>query len=121
MKTIAALTMLFLPATFIATVFGMSFFEYSDRRLSVSGQWWVYVAITVPTTLLIFIIWWVWTPGTERFMSFRAWLRRRRLVMSPKRILRTIYRRLGSLFHRRSKSNASVSSEVYTIHSLEEV
>ena len=117
MKTIAALTMLFLPATFIATVFGMSFFDYSAHGLSVSGQWWVYVAIAVPTTLLIFIIWWAWTPGTERV----SWLRRRRFVLSAKRLPRTIYRKVGSLFHRRSKSNVSVSLDVHTDYSLEEV
>ena len=121
MKTIAALTMLFLPATFIATVFGMSFFEYSAHGLSVSGQWWVYVAITVPTTLLIFIIWWAWSPGTEQFMRLRGWLRPRRFMVSVKRLSRSIYRKIGSIFHRHSKSNASVSSEVQTVYSLEEV
>lgn len=51
MKAIAALTMLFLPGTNIATIFGMSFFTFSDTGLTVYGQWWIYVAVTIPTTI----------------------------------------------------------------------
>jgi len=60
MKTIAALTMLFLPGTYIATMFGMSFFTFSDAGLTVSGHWWIYVAVTVPTTITLSVIWWAW-------------------------------------------------------------
>ena len=60
MKTIASLTMLFLPGTYISTIFGMSFFTFSDTGLTVTGQWWIYVAVTVPTTITLFVIWWAW-------------------------------------------------------------
>jgi hypothetical protein len=60
MKTIAALNMLFLPGTYIATIFGMPFFTFSDTGLTVYGQWWIYVAVTVPTTITLFVIWWAW-------------------------------------------------------------
>ena len=61
MKTIAALTMVFLPGTYIAAIFGMNFFNYSAGNIHVSARWWLYVAITVPMTVLTIGIWWAWT------------------------------------------------------------
>ncbi|RMY75983.1 hypothetical protein D0862_13832 [Hortaea werneckii] len=52
MKVIAALTMVFLPGTFLSSVFGMSVME--EKR------WWLYVALTLPLTVFIIAIWWVW-------------------------------------------------------------
>ena len=118
MKTIAALTMLFLPATFLATIFGMSFFEFSADGLSVSRQWWVFVVVAVPTTLILFVLWWAWTPGSEQSRALGPWLRRHRLTVSLKKLPRVLYRKLGSLFHGRLKSSSLDASETY---SLEEV
>jgi Mg2+ and Co2+ transporter CorA len=53
MKTIAALTMVFLPGTFMSSVFGLKFVG--------DAQWWLYVAITLPLTVVVVIIWWFWT------------------------------------------------------------
>ena len=61
MKTIAALTMVFLPGTYIAAIFGMNFFDYSAGSIHVSGRWWLYVAITIPMTILTIGTWWAWT------------------------------------------------------------
>ena len=61
MKTIAALTMVFLPGTYIAAIFGMNMFNYSAESIHVSARWWLYVAITVPMTILTIGIWWAWT------------------------------------------------------------
>lgn len=52
MKTIAVLTMLFLPGTFVATVFQSPFMRYT--------QWWQYVAVTLPLTIIIMVIWFSW-------------------------------------------------------------
>lgn len=52
MKTIAAITMIFLPGTFVSSVFGLPFFHDSD--------WWLYIVITLPLTVLVIVIWWVW-------------------------------------------------------------
>ncbi|KAL8705422.1 MAG: hypothetical protein Q9201_001446 [Fulgogasparrea decipioides] len=55
MKTIAALTMVFLPATFVATLFGMVFFNTdpgSGSGFRVNAWWWVYLAATIPLTML---------------------------------------------------------------------
>ena len=61
MKTIAALTMVFLPGTYIAAIFGMNLFNYSAGSIHVSSRWWLYVAITIPMTILTIGIWWSWT------------------------------------------------------------
>jgi hypothetical protein len=59
MKTIAAVTMFFLPGTFTASVFAMPFFK-ADGRFSVSKWFGLYVAVTVPLTVLVVVIWLVW-------------------------------------------------------------
>ncbi|KAG9201515.1 hypothetical protein G6514_005713 [Epicoccum nigrum] len=51
-KIIAALTMVFLPGTFLSSVFGMASL---DR-----ASWWLYLAITIPMTLVVLTVWWVW-------------------------------------------------------------
>lgn len=118
MKTIAALTMLFLPATFLATMFDMPFFKFSNDSLSVSRQLWVYVVVAVVTTLTLFVLWWAWTPGSEYCRRLKPWLRCHLLALSFKKLLRAAYRRLGSLFRGRPKKNTLPASEA---HSLGEV
>ncbi|KAF7506031.1 hypothetical protein GJ744_012278 [Endocarpon pusillum] len=70
MKTIALLTSVFLPGTFVAAIFGMNLFEFSsqERTLVVSKSFWLYWAITVPLTLfvmVILIIWFHWSQKME--------------------------------------------------------
>jgi len=68
MKAITLLTMAFLPATFVATVFSMGFFEFSSDAdgsgagvgLVVSPKLWVYFAITVPLTMFVLGICAIW-------------------------------------------------------------
>ncbi|KAI4185217.1 MAG: hypothetical protein LQ346_005946 [Caloplaca aetnensis] len=63
MKTIAALTMVFLPATFVATLFGMVFFTAesdSPSGFRVNSLWWIYVAVTIPLTMLTVGAWLGW-------------------------------------------------------------
>lgn len=68
---------IFLPATYLASIFSMSFFDFkpngdndntaspsvggpNDSRSSfVSPLLWIYFAITVPLTLLL-VVWWRW-------------------------------------------------------------
>lgn len=118
MKTIAALTMLFLPATFIATVFGMSFFDYSDHGILVSGHWWLYVVITVPTTLLIFIIWLAWNPEAEPLEAAKGWSRRSRPSVSFRKLPRTAYKRLGLVLRRRVRGKPGVNLEAHSLHEV---
>ena len=55
MKTIAVLTMAFLPATFVSTLFSANLFT-----LDADAAWRVYVAVVIPLTLLTLGIWGCW-------------------------------------------------------------
>ncbi|KAL8877625.1 MAG: hypothetical protein Q9198_004390 [Flavoplaca austrocitrina] len=69
MRTISALTMIFLPGTFVGTIFGMAFFNYNENgtnTIRVSPVWWLYVVITVPLTGLILGLWVVWLRWSMR-------------------------------------------------------
>ncbi|KAL2879667.1 hypothetical protein SGCOL_004996 [Colletotrichum sp. CLE4] len=54
MKTISLLGAVFLPGTFLASVFSMTFFDFAkDADPVISKELWVYFAITVPLTIFI--------------------------------------------------------------------
>ncbi|KAF2263761.1 hypothetical protein CC78DRAFT_266653 [Lojkania enalia] len=60
MITIAAVTMFFLPGTFVSAILSTTFFDYSDNGLHVSNKWWILLAATLPLTILVFGIWLSW-------------------------------------------------------------
>lgn len=60
MKTIAALTMLFLPGTFVSAVLGMNFFNGEGNTFKVNHLWWVYLVATIPLTLIVLGAWYWW-------------------------------------------------------------
>ncbi|KAJ5318746.1 hypothetical protein N7476_005166 [Penicillium atrosanguineum] len=61
-KTLAFVTLTFLPPTFICALFSMSFFHYdSGSGWAVSSQIWIYWAIAVPTTIATALVWNHWT------------------------------------------------------------
>ncbi|KAI0593983.1 hypothetical protein F4775DRAFT_575663 [Biscogniauxia sp. FL1348] len=59
MRSIAVLTMIFLPATFVATVFSMTFFEWNpvQGQTVMSPYIWIYITGTVMLTSLTLAIW----------------------------------------------------------------
>ncbi|KAH8194203.1 hypothetical protein TruAng_011634 [Truncatella angustata] len=60
MKTLAILGSIFLPGTFISSMFSMPFFNFdSDMNGPVSNSLWIYFVILVPLTVLVVGIWWV--------------------------------------------------------------
>ena len=76
MITIAAVTMFFLPGTFVCAVLSTTFFEHGRDALEVSTKWWILPAVTIPLTTLVFVIWLGW-----QFIRFgekggREWLQR---------------------------------------------
>jgi Mg2+ and Co2+ transporter CorA len=71
MKTIAALTMLFLPGTFLASVFSMPMLEGAKLSL--------YVAIVVPLTVTVVGCWWLWISGPQ---LVGRWTQKRRISKS---------------------------------------
>ncbi|KAK8243412.1 hypothetical protein HDK90DRAFT_409253 [Phyllosticta capitalensis] len=66
MSTISIVTMIFLPGTFVATIFGTNFVVGPDRpsssntKIFFSSQWWILPAVTVPLTLMTLYCWWAW-------------------------------------------------------------
>jgi Mg2+ and Co2+ transporter CorA len=53
MKSIAFVTLTFLPPTFVSAIFSMSFFDYSaESGWAISHKFWLYWIFAVPTTLL---------------------------------------------------------------------
>ncbi|GFF31040.1 hypothetical protein IFM58399_02756 [Aspergillus lentulus] len=101
MNAIAALTMVFLPGTFIATILSAGSLNGGgdNTRFESASVWWLWAAITVPLTLVVMSSWWLYkkrndnvrpapmakededrTPlpkrGTFRSLSFSSWSRR---------------------------------------------
>ena len=65
MITIATMTMLFLPGTFVSAILSMAFFNNGtdtsgQPTLTVLPQWWIFPVITIPLTLLVFALWRIW-------------------------------------------------------------
>jgi Mg2+ and Co2+ transporter CorA len=70
MKSISIVTMLFLPATFVATFFSMSVFDWQASTGDfVSDRIWIYFAITIPLTALVFAIWRFWHTLKKRTVT----------------------------------------------------
>jgi hypothetical protein len=68
MTSIALLTMMFLPGTFIASVLSAGIFESTPNMASfeVTGLWWLWVVTTVPVTLITIVCWYWWKQRKER-------------------------------------------------------
>jgi len=62
MRTIAILTMIFLPGSYVSALFSMSFFKLTgdDNNISVSSDGWIYIVVTVPLTFLVLVLSLVW-------------------------------------------------------------
>lgn len=65
MITIAAVTMFFLPGTFISAIFSMTFFNFQidnsgHEQFQVSKRWWYFLVATIPLTALVFAVWIIW-------------------------------------------------------------
>jgi hypothetical protein len=56
MKTIAIMTMAFLPGTFFAALFAVPSLEW-DAEPVIKDKFWIYWAFSLPFTALIFTIW----------------------------------------------------------------
>ncbi|ETS79640.1 hypothetical protein PFICI_09493 [Pestalotiopsis fici W106-1] len=58
MKTIAIMTMAFLPATFLAALFAIPSLDWQSDDVIQSNHW-VYWAFTIPATILVFFLWYL--------------------------------------------------------------
>lgn len=94
MKTLSLLGAIFLPASYLATLFSMTFFDFSDQKNNyyyyyangssatgmgtspqapeddsnsvVSPLLWIYFVVTIPLTAAIVLAWRVWDRRRER-------------------------------------------------------
>lgn len=84
MNIIAAMTMLFLPGTFTSTILGAGIFSAyaSGHSIHVSGFWWLWVATTIPLTVLVIRFWMVYQKRREwrSVMGRNRWVQRCRNI-----------------------------------------
>lgn len=59
MKTIAVMTMFFLPGTFFATLFALPTLHWTGKQV-VSDRFWIYWAFTLPCTAFVILIYKKW-------------------------------------------------------------
>ncbi|KAF2728631.1 hypothetical protein EJ04DRAFT_556623 [Polyplosphaeria fusca] len=62
MRTIAIMSIIFLPGTFVASFFSMSMFNWQASKAEpvVSSRFWIYWAVTLPLTIAVFLGWYIW-------------------------------------------------------------
>lgn len=87
MITIAAITMVFLPGTFVASFFAMPLLNWQAPKGStvVSHRFWVYWAVTVPLTIATILLWLAWFRRKDIAIKWKK-SHRRRSSPSPPRL-----------------------------------
>lgn len=62
MKTLAVVTILFLPGSFVAAIFSMPMFNWASENADniINPHFSIYLAVTVPLTLLTFVGYSLW-------------------------------------------------------------
>ncbi|KAJ5781036.1 hypothetical protein N7457_006196 [Penicillium paradoxum] len=61
MKTIAFVTLIFLPPTFISSIFSMSFFQCGEENgWGMSDMFWMYWVFAIPITIATVMVWAYW-------------------------------------------------------------
>ena len=70
MKSISLLTMIFLPATFVSTLFAMPLFDWNADRITAiaTPHAWIYLAVALPLTVTVVAVWsaWMWYNSSMR-------------------------------------------------------
>ncbi|KAI4940347.1 hypothetical protein J4E86_010981 [Alternaria arbusti] len=70
MKTIAIMTMIFLPPTFFATLFAMPLLKWDEPKV-IQPSFGIYWAASIPTTVAVLLIWhWM---SSEKTIFADAW------------------------------------------------
>ncbi|KAJ9656087.1 hypothetical protein H2201_008659 [Coniosporium apollinis] len=77
MKTIAAMTLVFLPATFICSFFSMSFFNWkASPGENITNSLWIYFVVAAPLTAVVIMLWILCTRRSRKKIG-NWWLKRR--------------------------------------------
>ncbi|TKA61518.1 hypothetical protein B0A49_08339 [Cryomyces minteri] len=76
MKTIAAMTLIFLPGTLIASLFSSNFFNFSvgsdgQSEVRLSSYFWVFWIVAVPLTVLTVVLWRLYQFSTREKLKNR--------------------------------------------------
>lgn len=64
-KVLTILTLIYLPATVVSNFFSTSFVNSvptsgESAHIVISSDWWIFIAVSVPLTMLTLYIWYVW-------------------------------------------------------------
>ncbi|KAL3462737.1 hypothetical protein BJX64DRAFT_287951 [Aspergillus heterothallicus] len=61
MKSVTFISAVYLPGIYVSGVFGTKFFYFQSNDAStVSSDFWIFWAATIPLTLLTLLVWWAW-------------------------------------------------------------
>ena len=79
MKTIAIMTMMFLPTSFVTGLLGTNFFFISgsssgpsdNPQFLVSPQLWILFAVAIPLTMITFVAWLFWSKSKKQELQQR--------------------------------------------------
>lgn len=83
-RIISVATLIFLPATFVSTLFSMSFFNFQPPYQvgwGVSPKIWIYFAVAVPLTIFTIVLWFrlsqvlTWLHGITWVGTVKTWLK----------------------------------------------
>jgi hypothetical protein len=89
-KVLTIMTLIYLPATVVSNFFSTSFVvtESSSNggsgHISVLGDWWIFVVVTLPLTAITLYVWWTWS-RIKTHGKYPWWLRTRRAKPSHKK------------------------------------
>lgn len=68
MKTLVAVSVVFLPGTFVASFFAMPLFDLQDNSMSVSNKFWINWIVSIPLTIINIVIWLLWIRRKRRML-----------------------------------------------------
>ncbi|KAL1640085.1 hypothetical protein SLS58_007352 [Diplodia intermedia] len=59
-RIVTLATLIYLPASFVASLFGMNFFDFDEEsnRMNMSKDAWIYLLVTIPLTAVTGLAWW---------------------------------------------------------------
>lgn len=68
MKTLSLVGAVFLPATFISSIFSTTFFDFqaAEGQPVVAANFWIYFAVSIPITLVVVLGWMFWSERRTR-------------------------------------------------------
>ena len=72
MKTIAVMTLIFMPLSTVAGIFGTQFMELDEgpgHHITVSQDFWLLWLIAVPLTIIVIVFWRVWYADAKRRLN----------------------------------------------------